>query len=80
MKNPIVTLANDSHRDAPVVSLNFEKDHGFIFRPSQQKTNKTAQSGWVSVPFTKRNEEIAVTSLLYKCWGNAKEAMPIGKL
>jgi hypothetical protein len=30
MRNPVITLANDTHRDTSVVSLRFEKDHSII--------------------------------------------------
>ena len=30
MRNPVITLANDTHRDTSVVSLSFEKDHSII--------------------------------------------------
>ena len=30
MSNPVITLANDAHRDKALVSLNFEKDYRLI--------------------------------------------------
>ncbi len=30
MRNPVITLANDAHREKPVVSLIFEKDYRLI--------------------------------------------------
>ena len=41
MSNPIITLANHTHRDKPVVSLIFEKDHALI-----DKVNPLESIAW----------------------------------
>jgi len=44
MRNPVITLANDTHRDTSVVSLNFEKDYGLISREKALKGTSWSQS------------------------------------
>jgi hypothetical protein len=44
MKNPITTLANDSHRDTPVVSKGFEENHKFTGKKALgRKSSKTEE-------------------------------------
>ncbi len=34
MGNPVITLANDMHREAPTVRKNFERERGLIGKPT----------------------------------------------
>ncbi|NCB43331.1 MAG: hypothetical protein EOM59_12020 [Clostridia bacterium] len=44
MRNPVITLANDTHRDKPVVSLTFEKDFTIINKVKSIKGVSWSQS------------------------------------
>ena len=50
MKNPAITLANDTHGKTPVGSLSFVKGFGIIFRRSLQKVNIDTRIGFINVP------------------------------
>ena len=65
MRNPAITLANDSHRRNPAVRVSFEKYHGHSFRLNLQKIHLSTQSGFVTVSFGRTNEEINVTLNLH---------------
>ncbi len=44
MSNPLITLANDAHRDKAVVSLRFEKDYALINKVKSIKSTTWSQS------------------------------------
>ena len=44
MSNPVITLANDVHRDKAVVSLRFEKDYALINKVKSIKSTTWSQS------------------------------------
>ena len=44
MSNPLITLANDTHRDQAVVSLSFEKDYTLIGKVKSIKSTTWSQS------------------------------------
>lgn len=43
MKNPIVTLSIDMHRETPMVSLRFEKDFLTIDQRLQRRSSKSTE-------------------------------------
>ena len=44
MRNPVITLANDSHRDTPLVRKNSERERGFNGKQLlRRKNSKTTE-------------------------------------